>query len=133
MGYAFCGTDRNGREIGYGIEAACDLPECGKQIDRGLAFACGGEHGDGCYSCEKYFCEDHLECPTWEGMYDGYDDLEFDMCDVVWEIIEEQCRIPVLCPSCRDEFVKMVTEDPELWKIMVDNQVEIMRKHKNGN
>lgn len=60
MGWAFCGTDSEGREIGYGVEATCDHPECSEKIDRGLGYACGGMHLEGEYSCEKYFCGDHL-------------------------------------------------------------------------
>jgi hypothetical protein len=59
MGWADCGADREGRAIGYAFEATCDHADCTKGIDRGLAFACGGMHGDLEYACEKYFCEDH--------------------------------------------------------------------------
>jgi hypothetical protein len=60
MGWAHCGTDRNGREIGYAIEATCDHPGCGKAIHRGLAYACGGMHGEDTRTCDQYFCEEHL-------------------------------------------------------------------------
>ena len=58
MGWSDCGDDSKGRPIGYGQEATCDHPECEAEIDRGLAYACGGMHGndDG---CEGYFCGDH--------------------------------------------------------------------------
>lgn len=59
MGWADCGTDSQGRPIGYGHEATCDHPLCDEVIDRGLAYACGGTHGDTEYSCEGYFCEKH--------------------------------------------------------------------------
>jgi hypothetical protein len=60
MGWANCGTDSKGRPIGYAHGATCDHPECSTPIDRGLAFACGGMHGDNEYSCENYFCSEHL-------------------------------------------------------------------------
>lgn len=62
MGWAFCGKDSRGRRIGYGVSARCDEPGCRVQIDRGLGYACGGMHGDGDpeYSCEGYFCGEHL-------------------------------------------------------------------------
>lgn len=60
MGWAFCGTDSKGREIGYGIRATCDEPECSTEIDRGLGYACGGEHGESETACEGYFCGAHL-------------------------------------------------------------------------
>lgn len=56
------------RDIGYGVPATCDMPECGNEIDRGLSFVCrdqvphGGERG-----CGLFFCELHLgwgqRCP----------------------------------------------------------------------
>lgn len=64
MGWANCGTDSKGRPIGYGFVAYCDHPGCGAKIDRGLAYACGGMHGDGGnngdFGCEGYFCTKHL-------------------------------------------------------------------------
>lgn len=60
MGWSHCGTDSNGREIGYSIEATCDFPGCSAQIHRGLAYACGGMHGIGEYDCDRYFCYEHL-------------------------------------------------------------------------
>lgn len=59
MGWAHCGTDSKGRNIGYAISATCDHAGCKKRIDRGLGYACGGEHGEG-ETCEGYFCGDHL-------------------------------------------------------------------------
>lgn len=60
MGWAFCGTDSRGREIGYGISATCDFPGCEEEIDRGLGNACGGMHGENGIDCEGYFCGSHL-------------------------------------------------------------------------
>ena len=49
------------RDIGYGVPATCDRPDCGEAIDRGLSYVCGseplgGEHG----GCGLYFCGEHL-------------------------------------------------------------------------
>jgi hypothetical protein len=64
MGWAHCGTDSDGREIGYSIQATCDhrwgAQKCRRKIDRGLAYACGGMHGEDEVSCEGYFCARHL-------------------------------------------------------------------------
>lgn len=60
MGWADCGTDSKGRPIGYAFEAVCDHPGCDTKIDRGVAHACGGMHGDEPFSCEGYFCSEHL-------------------------------------------------------------------------
>lgn len=59
MGWAF-GTAPDGREIGYGVVANCDHPGCDKEIDRGLSYVCGGEHGGGEFGCGRYFCGEHL-------------------------------------------------------------------------
>jgi hypothetical protein len=60
MGWAFCGNDDLGREIGYGIEAGCDMKNCGTIIDRGLGYCCGSMHnGDNGDGCGRYFCEKH--------------------------------------------------------------------------
>lgn len=60
MGWANCGDDSKGRPIGYAHPATCDHDGCDKPIDRGLAYACGGMHGEEDYSCEGYFCSEHL-------------------------------------------------------------------------
>lgn len=67
MGWANCGTDSKGRPIGYAFSATCDHPGCKTKIHRGLAYACGGMHGndtlpaiDDVYVCDGYFCADHL-------------------------------------------------------------------------
>ena len=67
MGWANCGTDSKGRPIGYAFEAVCDHPGCKAEIDRGLAHACGDMHGSDTYSCEGYYCEDHLLNTVCEG------------------------------------------------------------------
>jgi hypothetical protein len=60
MGWANCGTDSRGRNIGYGTRAKCDYPGCKARIDRGLSYACGDMHGKLEWACEGYFCEKHL-------------------------------------------------------------------------
>lgn len=60
MGWANCGQDSQGREIGYAHEATCDHPGCEEKIHRGLAYICGRVmHGECEWSCEKYFCKAH--------------------------------------------------------------------------
>lgn len=82
MGWADCGTDSEGRPIGYGFPAICDHPGCETKIDRGLAYACGGTHGADGYSCEKYFCPEHLRC--WAPISNLTMRLVCDECEVVW-------------------------------------------------
>jgi len=60
MGWAV-GYDPNWkRDIGYGVPAICDYPECGEAIDRGLSFVCGGMPYGGEAGCGLFFCGRHL-------------------------------------------------------------------------
>ena len=65
MGWAF-GENNNGREIGYGVEATCDWPDCNETIDLGIGNCCGGLDGvsnagmDGEHYCGDFFCEKHM-------------------------------------------------------------------------
>lgn len=61
MGWAFCGTDDAGREIGYGVIAVCDFPGCETEINRGLGCVCGDMHGGGNNGCGMYFCGKHRD------------------------------------------------------------------------
>jgi hypothetical protein len=59
------GTNSEGEEVGYNVEAFCSEPGCGSKIDKGLAHCCGGMSaptlgGDPAIGCGKYFCESHL-------------------------------------------------------------------------
>ena len=47
------------RDIGYGVPAYCDHPECNCKIDRGLAYVCGGQPYGGEKGCGLYFCAEH--------------------------------------------------------------------------
>ena len=63
MGWSI-GFDENWkRDIGYGVPATCDHPGCGAEIDRGLAYVCGGEPFGGDEGCGLFFCGHHL----WHG------------------------------------------------------------------
>lgn len=75
MGWSV-GYDSNwDRDIGYGVPAICDQPECGAEIDRGLAYVCGGEPYGGSVGCGLYFCDRHqylgLETFVCERCIDG--------------------------------------------------------------
>jgi hypothetical protein len=60
MGWSL-GYDSNwGRDIGYGVPAYCDHPDCHEVIDRGLAHVCGSEPYGGERGCGLYFCPQHL-------------------------------------------------------------------------
>jgi hypothetical protein len=59
MGWEIGYDDTWERDIGYGVPAICDDPECAESIDRGLAYVCGGEPYGGDIGCGLYFCEPH--------------------------------------------------------------------------
>ena len=60
MGWAV-GYDPNWkRDIGYGVPATCDHPGCGREIDRGLSYVCGGDAWGGEHGCGLFFCWEHL-------------------------------------------------------------------------
>jgi hypothetical protein len=63
MGWSI-GYDSNwDRDIGYGVPATCDHPGCGKEIDRGLAYLCGGPRPNygAPHGCGLFFCSDHKQ------------------------------------------------------------------------
>ena len=94
MGWGDCGTDSDGRPIGYVFEAVCDEPGCNKKIDRGLSYVCGDMHGEDEYSCEQYFCEEHKS--RWVKMSDGRSTAVCKKCETAlleggeWEEDEEE-------------------------------------------
>lgn len=55
------------RDIGYGVPAVCDHPDCDEPIDRGLAHVCcdqqayGGERGCGLFFCGRH-SDYHGQC-----------------------------------------------------------------------
>lgn len=60
MSWAVGYDPRGGRDIGYGVPALCDQPDCTEEIDRGLGYVCGGEPYGGEEGCGLYFCGNHL-------------------------------------------------------------------------
>jgi hypothetical protein len=63
MGWSI-GYDSNWkRDIGYGVPAICDHPECSAEINRGLSYVCGGEPYGGERGCGLFFCSKHLYLP----------------------------------------------------------------------
>jgi hypothetical protein len=60
MGWSI-GYDTNWeRDIGYGVPAVCDHPDCNNEIDRGLYYVCGGEPFGGEEGCGLFFCDEHM-------------------------------------------------------------------------
>lgn len=60
MGWSIGYDDNWQRDVGYGVPAICDEPDCATAIDRGLSYVCGGEPFGGERGCGLFFCSDHL-------------------------------------------------------------------------
>lgn len=63
MGWSMGYSHKHKRDVGYGVPAICEHPECTNEIDRGLAYVCGDMHDGGEYGCGLYFCGEHLLMP----------------------------------------------------------------------
>jgi len=59
MGWSVGYDEHWHRDIGYGVPAICDHPDCSEPIDRGLSFVCGGEPYGGERGCGLFFCAKH--------------------------------------------------------------------------
>lgn len=59
MGWSIGYDDNWKRDIGYGVPAVCDHPDCNAEIDRGLSHVCGSEPYGGERGCGLYFCSEH--------------------------------------------------------------------------
>lgn len=98
MGWA-TGRNNNGRLIGYGIEAICDLPGCREEIDRGLSFCCGALDGtqnggmDDEPYCGGYFCSGHLFFVPSVGEFGS----GITVCP--------SCYVRAVCPDCEGACV----------------------------
>lgn len=101
MGWANCGEDRDGRSVGYAVVAPCDDPACEKEIDRGLAYACGGMHGESEYSCEGYFCSDHMSFIFIECIAGTTGESVCAACQVSWE--DDHAKGCKRCANALDE------------------------------
>jgi hypothetical protein len=70
MGWAIGYDERHRRDIGYGVPAICDHPDCNEEIDRGLAYVCcDSEPYGGGRGCGLFFCG--LHHPYCNGKHSG--------------------------------------------------------------
>ncbi|WP_395406277.1 hypothetical protein ACHMW6_06290 [Pseudoduganella sp. UC29_106] len=60
MGWSIGYDDNLKRDVGYGVPAFCDHPDCNKVIDRGISYVCGGGIFGGEHGCGMHFCGDHM-------------------------------------------------------------------------
>jgi hypothetical protein len=95
------GLNKEGREVGYCIDATCDFEGCEVEIDRGLSYVCGGMHDAGWeLGCGKYFCDEHRRYASVINEETG---------DEPWSNVE-------LCLTCADAWEAegdLVCEDEE--------------------
>lgn len=84
MGWAVGFDHANNRDIGYGVPATCDHPECDKKIDRGLAYVCGGDVYGGEDGCGLFFCYEHLVYAT-RTTPEGEEEHSPQLCEVCAE------------------------------------------------
>lgn len=61
MGWSLGYDTRWNRDIGYGVPAQCDHPECTTEIDRGLSYVCCCQDPYGGDGCGLYFCGEHAD------------------------------------------------------------------------
>ncbi len=71
MGWSIGYDERWKRDIGYGVPAYCDHPDCYALIDRGLGYVCGSDPYGGERGCGLYFCSEHLFFHQFRGMDRG--------------------------------------------------------------
>ena len=71
MGWSIGWDEHWQRDIGYGVPAYCDYPDCGEEIDRGLAHVCANQEPHGGEGCGLYFCgKHHPFCSDGEELYE---------------------------------------------------------------
>ena len=63
MGWQIGFDEKWQRDVGYGVPAICDHPDCNELIDRGLSYVCGNDMFGGENGCGLYFCEKHAPGP----------------------------------------------------------------------
>jgi hypothetical protein len=88
MGWSIGFDYRWERDIGYGVPAYCDHPDCNAEIDRGLSYVCGSEPKGGDRGCGLYFCEQHrCHCVP----EDSEEDIETDNPEVHFVSVCDRC------------------------------------------
>lgn len=114
------------RDIGYGVPAICDQPDCNAEIDRGLGYVCGGDPYGGEYGCGLFFCPRHLNHgkPVSEGVI-VEDGDQYQLCN--------RClcgRDPHPPKPDATEWIewKLTHESWESWRQENPNKVQTMKQ-----
>lgn len=118
MGWSIGYDEKHARDIGYGVPAICDHPDCDAKIDRGLAYVCGGEPYGGEFGCGLYFCEIHL-------YYVRSQDSRGPT----------PCRFPQLCERCVEsgDAFQPKPDDPMWMKFKMADESWAKWRKENGH
>lgn len=115
------GYDSNwDRDIGYGVPAQCDHPECGEEIDRGLAYVCGGDPYGGERGCGLYFCNKHMGYVNRTARMDAS-----QLCDRCYPRIRKPFQPKPDLPEWIEH--KLMDESWTIWRAENPAKVETMR------
>lgn len=105
MGWEIGFDEKWKRDIGYGVPAYCDHPECNERIDRGLSYVCADGEPRGGDGCGLYFCEKHK----------GFAQFGKDEDDLILSDCCERCRDglePFTPKPEHPEWVEFKATDP---------------------
>lgn len=95
MGWSLGYDEKWQRDVGYGVPAYCDHPRCNAEIDRGIAYVCGGEPYGGDRGCGLYFCMEHQRgygqrCPRCAAYKPPYKHAKLDHPKwIEWKLTDE--------------------------------------------
>lgn len=129
MGYAVYKVGH--RWGGYGVPAICEYPDCNKEIDRGMSYACGGEPFSE-YGCDMYFCDKHLQFQGWDD--DGFKCAHEDLCECTCVFVCECCvegKAPFPYKPEHPEWVHHLLTDESWaeWRKKNPDEVEALKNN----
>lgn len=120
MSWAIGYDDKNHRDIGYGVPAKCDYPDCEEMINRGLGYVCGGDFG-----CGLFFCSEHRN-------HTEVDDDFVEVCErCAAQIKDESADIELFKPKPDvNEWIKHKLNDKS-WQKWRDKNPGWVAKNRN--
>lgn len=111
------------RDIGYGVPAYCDHPGCKEEIDRGLAYVCGGEPYGGDRGCGLYFCGKHRR------LYFVRSDGEMQYRELCKQCAPRRHKPFTPTPDCPDWIKhKLIDESWQQWRDENPDKVEALKE-----
>lgn len=120
---------------GYGVPTYCEFPSCKRVIDRGMAYACGGEPFSE-LGCDRYFCAKHLfftgfKCDGSDERCDHEDD-----CDCKYTQVCRRCskgKPPFSYKPEHPKWIKHILKDEswEEWRKENSQEVEELKLKYN--